>query len=41
MDWTQYVDNSSFISSNDYKLGSSTRIAVGYRITPNLDWSRC
>ena len=39
MDWTQYVDNSSFISSNDYKLGSSTRIAVGYRITPNLDWS--
>jgi len=39
MDWAQYIDNSSFISSSDFQLGPSTRIAVGYRITPNLDWS--
>ena len=39
MDWTQYTDNSSFLSSNDFKLAPSSRIAIGYRITPNLDWS--
>lgn len=39
MDWGEYVDNSGFLSSTNSPLGASSRIAVGYRITPNLDWS--
>ena len=39
MDWGEYVDNSGFLSSTNSQLGASSRIAVGYRITPNLDWS--
>ena len=39
MDWTEFKDNSSFVSNNINSLGASSRLAVGYRITPNLDWS--
>ena len=39
MDWTEFRDNSSFVSNNINSLGASSRLAVGYRITPNLDWS--
>ena len=27
------------MSSSDSPLGASSRLAIGYRITPNLDWS--
>lgn len=39
MDWSLYEDKSSFLSPSESLLGPSSRIAVGYRITPNLDWS--
>ena len=39
MDWREYVDNSGFLSSSSSSLGASSRLAIGYRITPNLDWS--
>ena len=39
IDWTKFQDNSKYSSQSDFPMGPYTRISLGYRLSPNLDWS--
>ena len=39
IDWTKFQDNSKYSSQSDFPMGAYSRISLGYRLSPNLDWS--
>jgi hypothetical protein len=39
IDWTKFQDNSKYSSQSDFPMGPYSRISLGYRLSPNLDWS--
>ena len=39
MDWSSFEESTISSSQQTLPLGPSSTIAVGYRITPNLDWA--
>ena len=39
IDWTKFEDESKYSTLNDFPMGPYSRISLGYRLSPNLDWS--